>query len=136
VKAGARIRQEVKGCLRKDGTCRAPVPQDVVMKTEVDSSEGSIRMEKHEAMINTVTPVVTCTFVFNTDVTSLLSGNSIETVVAYISDYITKVSLKIYHMVDIVKDVLSKNTAFGFLFCNLTSPEKSLLSSLALRTGG
>jgi hypothetical protein len=67
-------------------------------------------MRKREAMINTVTPVVTYTLRCNTDVTSLLSGTSIKAVVAYISDYITKQSLKIYHMFDTVKNVINKQT--------------------------
>jgi len=46
----------------------------------------------------------------NTDVTSLLSGTSIKAVVAYISDYVTKASLKIYHIFSTVKDVLARNT--------------------------
>ncbi|KAJ7826027.1 hypothetical protein B0H13DRAFT_1508041, partial [Mycena leptocephala] len=48
----------------------------------------------------------------NTDVTSLLSGTSINAVVAYISDYISKASLNIYHIFDTVKDVLNHNTVY------------------------
>ncbi|KAJ7788982.1 hypothetical protein B0H14DRAFT_2286039, partial [Mycena olivaceomarginata] len=107
---GARIRQEVRGCLRKDGTCRSRFPRDIFMQTEVDPADGYINMRKREAMINTVTPVVTYTLRCNTDVTSLLSGTSIKAVVAYISDYITKQSLKIYHMFDTVKNVINKQT--------------------------
>jgi hypothetical protein len=57
-----------------------------------------------------VTPALTYTLRCNTDVTSLLSGTSIKAVVAYISDYITKQSLKIYHMFDTVKNVINKQT--------------------------
>ncbi|KAJ7697001.1 hypothetical protein B0H17DRAFT_928751, partial [Mycena rosella] len=95
-------------CLRKDKTCSARFPRDVYMKTEVDPADGSINVKKQEFMINCVTPDVTYCIRCNTDVTSLLSGTSIKAVVAYISDYVTKASLKIYHIFDTVKEVLSK----------------------------
>ncbi|KAJ7710908.1 hypothetical protein B0H17DRAFT_1123991 [Mycena rosella] len=60
-------------------------------------------------MINCVTPDVTYCIRCNTDVTSLLSGTSIKAVVTYISDYVAKKSLKIYHIFDTVTDVLNKN---------------------------
>ncbi|KAJ7850463.1 hypothetical protein B0H13DRAFT_1644481, partial [Mycena leptocephala] len=44
----------------------------------------------------------------NTDVTSLLSGASIKAVVAYISDYVTKATLKLYHIVDTVRTIVDK----------------------------
>ena len=46
----------------------------------------------------------------NSDVTSLLSGTSIKVVVAYISDYGTKPSLKIYHIFNTIWMVLERNT--------------------------
>ncbi|KAJ7834476.1 hypothetical protein B0H14DRAFT_2262146, partial [Mycena olivaceomarginata] len=99
---------DCRRCLCKDGTCRSRFPRDIFMQTEVDPADGYIYMRKREAMINTVMPVVTYTVRCNTDVTSLLSGTSIKAVVAYISDYITKQSLKIYHMFDTVKNVINK----------------------------
>ncbi|KAJ7653446.1 hypothetical protein B0H17DRAFT_1147097 [Mycena rosella] len=98
----------IRGCLRKDETCSARFPRDVYMKTEVDPADGSINGKKQEPMINCVTPDVTYCIRYNTDVTSLLSGTSIKAVVAYISDYVTKASLKIYHIFDTVKDVLKQ----------------------------
>ncbi|KAJ7476502.1 hypothetical protein FB451DRAFT_1033107, partial [Mycena latifolia] len=109
LRPGARVRQEVKGCLRKDGSCRARFPRDIFLKTEIDA-DGHINMKKHEAMINTITPAVTYTLGCNTDVTSLLSGTSIKAIVAYISDYVTKPSLKFYHIFDTVKDIINKHT--------------------------
>ncbi|KAJ7652239.1 hypothetical protein B0H17DRAFT_1147456 [Mycena rosella] len=76
----------------------------------VDPEDGVIRMKKREAMINCISPGLTYCLRCNTDVTSLLSGTSIKAVVAYISDYVIKASLKIYHIFHIVKDVLNKNT--------------------------
>ncbi|KAJ7435556.1 hypothetical protein FB451DRAFT_1000339, partial [Mycena latifolia] len=57
-----------------------------------------------------ITPDVSYCLRCNTDVTSLLSGTAIKAVVAYISDYVTKASLKIYHIFHTVRDVLEKNT--------------------------
>ncbi|KAJ7306337.1 hypothetical protein DFH08DRAFT_720832, partial [Mycena albidolilacea] len=67
-------------------------------------------IKKLEPMINTITPDLTYLLRCNTDVTSLLSGTSIKAVVAYVSDYITKSSLKIYHMFDSVNSVLKRQT--------------------------
>ena len=52
--------------------------------------------------MNTVTPVVSYLLRCNTDVTSLLSGTAIKAVVAYISDYITKLMLKTYIVFDTI----------------------------------
>ncbi|KAJ7937897.1 hypothetical protein B0H13DRAFT_1514816, partial [Mycena leptocephala] len=63
----------------------------------------SIHVKTLEPRINCVTPDVTYCIRCNTDVTSLLSGTSIKAVVAYISDYVTKSSLKLYLMFQTVK---------------------------------
>ncbi|KAJ6612584.1 hypothetical protein B0H10DRAFT_1729210, partial [Mycena sp. CBHHK59/15] len=95
-------------CLRTDGTCASRFPRDLYMKTEVDPEDGSINVKKLEPMLNCLTPDVTYCLRCNTDVTSLLSGTSIKAVVAYISDYISKASLKIYHIFHTVKDILNR----------------------------
>ncbi|KAJ7301294.1 hypothetical protein DFH08DRAFT_639472, partial [Mycena albidolilacea] len=93
------LRSNVHTCRRpEDGTCSSRFPRDVFVKTVVDPKDGYINMKKLEPMLNTVTPDLTYLLRCNTDVTSLLSGTSIKAVVAYVSDYITKSSLKIYHM--------------------------------------
>ncbi|KAJ6559016.1 hypothetical protein B0H10DRAFT_1737997, partial [Mycena sp. CBHHK59/15] len=55
------LRSNIKGCLRKDRTCRARFPRPIFMKTEVDPTDSSINVKKHEPMINTLTPAVTYT---------------------------------------------------------------------------
>ncbi|KAJ6618073.1 hypothetical protein B0H10DRAFT_1796060, partial [Mycena sp. CBHHK59/15] len=97
-------------CLRKDGTCASRFPRNVFLKTEVDPADGSINLKKLEPMINCITPGLTYCLRCNTDVTSLLSGTSIKVVVAYISDYVTKATLKLYHIFDTVGAVLNRNT--------------------------
>ncbi|KAH7905988.1 hypothetical protein BJ138DRAFT_1016917, partial [Hygrophoropsis aurantiaca] len=60
--------------------------------------------------MNFFTGLVTYLFRCNTDVTSLLSGTAIKAVVAYISDYISKPSLKTYVVFDTIRSVFDKNT--------------------------
>ncbi|KAH7903869.1 hypothetical protein BJ138DRAFT_1019943, partial [Hygrophoropsis aurantiaca] len=60
--------------------------------------------------MNCFTALVSYLFRCNTDVTSLLSGTAIKAVVAYISDYISKPSLKTYVVFDTIKSVFDKNT--------------------------
>ena len=66
-------------------------------------------MKKIEPWLNTFTPLVTYLFCCNTDVTSLLSGTAIKAVVLYVSDYITKTTLKTHTIFDSIRSVFHKN---------------------------
>ncbi|KAJ7267069.1 hypothetical protein C8J57DRAFT_1023160, partial [Mycena rebaudengoi] len=99
------LRSNVHSCTRSDGSCSARFPRDVHLKTEVDLNDGSIKLKKLEPMLNNVTPAVTYVLGCDTDVTCLLSGTSIKAVVAYISDYVTKSSLKTYHVFQSVQNI-------------------------------
>jgi hypothetical protein len=57
-----------------------------------------------------VTAGVTYLINSNTEVTSLLSGTAIKAVVAYVSDYISKPSLKTYPIFEAVKIVFHRNS--------------------------
>ncbi|KAH7906416.1 hypothetical protein BJ138DRAFT_1016259, partial [Hygrophoropsis aurantiaca] len=59
--------------------------------------------------MNTFTGLVSYLFRCNTDVTSLLSGTALKAVIAYISDYISKPSLKTYVVFDTIRSVFDKN---------------------------
>jgi hypothetical protein len=74
------------------------------------TASASPQVKKLEPMLNCLTPDITYCLRCNTHVTSLLSGTSIKAVVAHISDYISKASLKIYQIFDTVKAVLERNT--------------------------
>ncbi|KAJ7262509.1 hypothetical protein C8J57DRAFT_1436426 [Mycena rebaudengoi] len=102
------LRSNVHSC--RDGSCSARFPREAHLKTEVNVNDGSIRLKKLEPMVNNVTPSVTYVLGCNTDVTCLLSGTSIKAVVAYISDYVTKSSLKTYHVFQSVQNVFDRNT--------------------------
>jgi Helitron helicase-like domain at N-terminus/PIF1-like helicase len=98
-----KIRRYV-GCTdNKWGKCKARFPRQVFKQTEVDLETGSLSMKKLESMINTLTPVVTYLFRCNTDITSLQSGTAIKGVILYVTDYITKCSLKTHVMFDIIR---------------------------------
>ncbi|KAH7905862.1 hypothetical protein BJ138DRAFT_1017128, partial [Hygrophoropsis aurantiaca] len=62
-------------------------------------------------MLNCFTDLVTYLFRCNTDVTSLLSGTALKAVVAYISDYISKPTLKTYVVFDTIRSIFEKNTS-------------------------
>ena len=98
-----------KGCMNKHGVCTARFPRKTFPQTTVDSNDGRIDVKKLEPMINNVTPELTYVMRCNTDVTSLLSGTSIKAIVLYISDYVTKLSLKTHQIFSSAYDVFQRN---------------------------
>jgi hypothetical protein len=94
----------------KWGKCKARFPRKTFEHTEVDMNNGALNIKKGESMLNTVTAEVTYLIRSNTDVTSLLSGTAIKAVVAYISDYISKPTLKTYLIFEAVKSVFDRNS--------------------------
>ena len=67
-------------------------------------------MKKGEAWLNTFTPAVSYMLRCNHDVTSLLSGTAIKSVIAYVADYITKTPLKTHVMFKSIQQVFERNT--------------------------
>ncbi|KAL1671596.1 hypothetical protein EV122DRAFT_199659, partial [Schizophyllum commune] len=98
----------IKGCKADDGVCEARFPRDFVSKSYVDRATGAIHLVKREVMMNCVTPVITYLTRSNSDTTSLQSGTSMKAVVLYVSDYITKCSLKTYHIMSCIKSVFER----------------------------
>ena len=110
-KDGTRRKGASAGCMdNKWGKCKARFPRPTAPATTVDPETGYLTMKKFEAWINTITPIVTYLFRCNTDITSLSSGTAIKGVVLYISDYITKTSLKTHTVFESIKSVFHKNT--------------------------
>src|SRR6202050_20246 len=96
--------QPVTGCLSKKwGKCKARFPRKTFEHTEVNMDNGVLNIKKGESMLDTVTAEVTYLLHSNTDVTCLLSGTAIKAVVAYVSDYISKPSLKTYLIFKAIK---------------------------------
>ena len=67
-------------------------------------------MKKGEPSINTVTYVITYLFHCNIDVTSLCLGTAIKGVLLYITNYVTKLTLKTHVIFETVKSIFQKNT--------------------------
>jgi hypothetical protein len=67
-------------------------------------------MKKAEPWLNIFTPLVTYLLRCNTDVTSLASGTAIKAVIMYMSDYITKMTLKTHVIFDSIRSVFQKNS--------------------------
>ncbi|KAJ3898664.1 hypothetical protein F5879DRAFT_812223, partial [Lentinula edodes] len=80
-------------------------------------------MRKGEPWLNTFTRPLTYIFRCNTDVTNLSSGTAIKATVLYISDYITKASLKTYVVFKCISAIFSKNAEL--VHGNTSSQEKA-----------
>ncbi|PPR04686.1 hypothetical protein CVT24_011903 [Panaeolus cyanescens] len=97
------------GCMdNKWGKCKARFPRAIVDKTHIDDT-GVVVLKKSEKWLNTITPVLTYLSGTNTDVTSLASGTAIKAVIMYVSDYITKTSLKTHTIFDTVRGTFRKH---------------------------
>ncbi|KAI0310042.1 hypothetical protein OF83DRAFT_1166726 [Amylostereum chailletii] len=82
------------GCTSvKYPTCKSRFPRELHEETLVDLDSGSLRLKKGEKWLNTFSPVLTYVSRCNTDITSLLSGTAIKSIIAYVTDYITKTPL-------------------------------------------
>lgn len=97
-------------CLDAKGRCKRRFPRDTFDQTFVEPKTGALNLKKGEPWMNTITPVLTYLLRSNSDVTSLLSGTAIKAVVAYVTDYITKQTLKTYSIFDVVRSIFDKNT--------------------------
>ena len=107
---GTKVRQFV-GCLDNMwGKCKARFPRPIFKQTEVDKETGAINLKKLEPMINTLTPLVTYLLRCNTDITCLKSGTAVKAVIMYVTDYITKCSLKTHVVFDVIRSTYQKNS--------------------------
>jgi hypothetical protein len=102
--------------------CKAWFPQPTFLETAIDAC-GTVCMKKLEPWLNTFSPLVTYVLRCNTDITSLSSGIAIKGVVLYVSDYITKSTLKTHTIFDSVKSVFQKNNEM--IGGTLSSKEKA-----------
>ena len=111
------------GCMdNKWGRCKARFPQLTALKTAIDET-GVITIKKLEHWINMFTPLVTYLFHCNMDVTSLSSSPAIKSVTIYVSDYITKTTLKTHVIFDTIQNMFQKNS--GMMGGNLPTTEKA-----------
>lgn len=106
---GKATRYGQKECLNQDGMCMARFLLNVRDATVVSQNGGHIFMKKLEPMINTFIPALTYLSRYNTDVSSLLSGTSIKAIISYITDYVTKPSLKTHQVYSSAYNIFSRN---------------------------
>ena len=100
-----------KGCLDNIwGRCKARFPRALFERTDVDMETGRIDMKKQESWLNTFTYLVTYLFRCNTDITSLRSGTAIKGVLLYVSNYVTKPSLKTHVIFETVQSMFQKHS--------------------------
>jgi len=122
------------GCINKYGNCKARFSRNLFTQTKVNSKTSALNVKKREPWINTLTPLVTYLLRYNSDVTSLLSGTGIKAIVAYISDYVTKPSLKTYSIFDAIKSVFNRSTKM--LGGSLERKKKSQKTTVKMEIGG
>ncbi|KAF9038750.1 hypothetical protein BJ165DRAFT_1352678, partial [Panaeolus papilionaceus] len=96
-----------KGCLDKNNICRARFPRTLYKESHIDE-DGHLNLKKSEEMINTYTPILSYLLRCNLDVTCLMSGTAMKATVSYITDYITKFSLKSHHIFSSMLDIYQK----------------------------
>jgi hypothetical protein len=100
-----------RGCLdNKWGRCKSRFPRETFAETRVDPVTGALDLKKKEPWINNFSAIVSYLFRCNTDVTSLRSGTAIKGTLLYVSDYITKMTLKTHVAFDSIRSVFQKNS--------------------------
>ncbi|KIK70316.1 hypothetical protein GYMLUDRAFT_135045, partial [Collybiopsis luxurians FD-317 M1] len=92
----------------KWGKCKAHFLWPLFKETVVDLNSGAIFMCKGEPWLNMFTHVLTYILRCNTDITNLSFGTAIKATVLYISDYITKASLKTHVVFSCISSVFTK----------------------------
>ncbi|KAF7979063.1 hypothetical protein HWV62_43549 [Athelia sp. TMB] len=90
-------------------TCKSRFPRDTYDRTLMDPNTGALSMKKVEPDLNTFNYTLSYLLRSNSDVTSLLSGTALKAVVAYVTEYITKLGLKTYGVLDTIHSVIGKN---------------------------
>ena len=113
-----------KGCRDNEfGKCKARFPRPIYDQTEVDPETGAINIKKGEAWINFITHVVTYLLLCNTDITCMWSGTALKAVIVYVTDYITKTSLKTHVIFEVIKGVFDRHSCI--LGSSLPEKEKA-----------
>ncbi|KIM36872.1 hypothetical protein M413DRAFT_77609, partial [Hebeloma cylindrosporum] len=107
----------------------ARFPRDIYPESKVDQEDGHIFMKKLEPWINTYSPALTYLLRCNTDASSMMSGTSIKAVISYVTDYVTKPSLKTHQIFSASYDVFEKNSEL----IGGTIEEKSAARKLLLK---
>ncbi|KZV94291.1 hypothetical protein EXIGLDRAFT_715631 [Exidia glandulosa HHB12029] len=90
--------------------CKSRFPRKLIDRTHVDPT-GYIHVRHDERRMNTVNPTLSYLLRCNSDVTCLLSGTALKAVIAYATDYITKVGLKTPTMFNLIRMQMLRHAA-------------------------
>ncbi|KIK62224.1 hypothetical protein GYMLUDRAFT_58412 [Collybiopsis luxurians FD-317 M1] len=101
---------EVSCLNNKYGKCKAHFPRNIILESMVDPESGHVFLKKLEPWLNDICPALTYLVRSNTDVMCLLSGTAIKAAVCYVTDYMTKTSLKTHMVFDSIRTIFDKNT--------------------------
>lgn len=99
------------GCIRTHGRlryCRGRFPRVFNAESYIDE-RGAIHLQHKEQWLNTFHWVLTYVLRCNLDVTALLSGTMVKAIIAYVTDYITKSSLRTHMIFDAIRSVLQNH---------------------------
>ncbi|KAJ3558572.1 hypothetical protein NM688_g846 [Phlebia brevispora] len=123
------LKEHSKGCLRPpDFICRGRFPRlPLYPYSFVEPETGALRLKKSESWVNTFNILLTYLMRCNTDVTSLLSGTQVRAVIAYVTDYVTKMSLKSHVVFEAIHTVLSNNADIISSTANRTEAARRLV---------
>ncbi|KAI0753906.1 hypothetical protein BC629DRAFT_1663000 [Irpex lacteus] len=100
------------GCRKTDSSdCRARFPRELQDVTSVDPETGALLLRKRERWVNTFSVLLSYLVRCNSDVTCLLSGTMVRAVIAYVTDYVTKSSLKTHTMFEVIDATFDASAA-------------------------
>ncbi|KAK0432390.1 hypothetical protein EV421DRAFT_1692482, partial [Armillaria borealis] len=83
-------------------TCRFQFPHDFAAESYFDKETKSVILACRDQMVNYYNEWVLIFCQFNHDLHCILSGRSCKAAMFYITDYITKMSVKMYEMLTLM----------------------------------
>lgn len=93
----------------RNGECRGRFPRIKIDRSFFDEL-GALHLKHREEWLNTFCIILTYLLRCNTDVTCLLSGTQVWAIIAYVTDYMTKLQLKTYTLFEVIHFVFSNNS--------------------------
>jgi hypothetical protein len=92
--------------------CRACFPHELHRFTTVDEVTGALVLKKRVGWINTFSVPLSYLLHCNSDVTCHLSTTMVRAVIAYVTDYVTKSSLKTHTMSDVIRKAVDDKNRY------------------------
>lgn len=115
----------------KHKMCKARFPRQTFETSMVDPQTGALCMKHKEPFLNSFNHTMTYLQRCNSDSTSLLSGTAVKSIIAYVTDYITKCSLNTHAMFQAIKTVFEKNPHVVGPVGSVADKSRQLLTKLS-----